>query len=167
MNERTTDDFKVSLITFVDTSEKAFAAVAYLRFDYNGKVEISQVMAKAKVAPVKQLSVPRLELQAAVLGVRLASTIKASHTINIDEEIYLSDSNTVLSWINSTHYKFPSFVAPRIGEILDSTSPRQQFHVGTTDNVADDGTKWFEDSMGNQHTRWFEGPDFLKLPFSE
>lgn len=113
------------------------------------------------------MSVPRLELQAAVLGVRLASTIRRSHTIRLDEELFLSDSKTVLHWINSTQYKFPAFVAARIGEILDSTFPRQWAHVGSYENVADDGTKWFDESMGNQMTRWFRGPEFLRLPKCE
>lgn len=161
------DDCKVSLIVFVDASEKAFAAVAYFRFVHNNEVEIALVMAKAKVAPVKQLSIPRLELQAAVLGVRLAKTIKESHTIRIDESLFLSDSKTVLSWIASSNYKLPSFVAPRIGEILDSTTPREWFHVGSNDNVADDGTKRFDISSINQSARWFKGPHFLKRPFQD
>ena len=138
------DDCKVSLIVFVDASEQAFAAVAYFRFAREDEVQVTQVMAKARVAPVKQLTIPRLELQAAVLGVRLAATIKASHTIRIDESLFLSDSKTVLAWINSSNSKLPSFVASRIGEILDSTSPREWFHVGSIDNVADDGTKRFD-----------------------
>ncbi|XP_055910058.1 uncharacterized protein LOC129944558 [Eupeodes corollae] len=160
------DDCKVSLIVFVDASEKAFAAVAYFRFARNDDVKVAQVMAKAKVAPVKQLSIPRLELQAAVLGVRLAATIQESHTIRIDELLFLSDSKTVLAWINCTS-KLPSFVASRVGEILESTSSRQWFHIGSKDNVANDGTKRFEASMGDQNTRWFQGPDFLKLSFKE
>ncbi|XP_055836519.1 uncharacterized protein LOC129905140 [Episyrphus balteatus] len=161
------DDCKVSLIVFVDASEQAFAAVAYLRFAREDEVQVTQVMAKARVAPVKQLTIPRLELQAAVLGVRLAATIKASHTIRMDESLFLSDSKTVLAWINSSNSKLPSFVASKIGEILDSTSPREWFHVGSIDNVADDGTKRFDVSMGNQNTRWFKGPEFLKRPFED
>ncbi|XP_055923539.1 uncharacterized protein LOC129953986 [Eupeodes corollae] len=160
------DESKVSLVVFVDASEKAFASVAYLRFDRDGDVEVSLAMAKAKVAPLKQLSIPRLELQAAVLGVRLATTIKESHTLHIYEVLFLSDLKTVLSWINCSN-RLPAFVATRVGEILDTTSPRQWFHIRSNDNVADDGTKRFEKSMGDQDTRWFKGPDFLKLPFED
>ncbi|XP_055847134.1 uncharacterized protein LOC129912762 [Episyrphus balteatus] len=160
------DDSQVSLVIFVDASEKAFASVAYFRFTRNEEVEVALVMAKAKVAPVKQLSIPRLELQAAVLGTRLAVTIKESHSIRIDETLFFSDSKTVLSWINCTN-KLPAFVATRVGEILDTTSPRQWFHIRSNDNVADDGTKRFETPMGNQDTRWFKGPDFLNLPFEK
>ncbi|XP_055846083.1 uncharacterized protein LOC129912027 [Episyrphus balteatus] len=156
---------EASLIVFADASEKAFAAVSYFRFEKEDAVEVALVMAKAKVAPVKKLSVPRLELQAAVLGVRLALTVRASHSISIREVIFLSDSRTVLSWINSTDFKFPSFVAVRVGEILDSTTPRQWFHVSSADNVADDATKWSDSSMGDYDARWFKGPNFLKDPF--
>ncbi|XP_055918462.1 uncharacterized protein LOC129950553 [Eupeodes corollae] len=160
------DESKFSLVVFADASEKAFASVAYLRFDRDGDVEVSVAMAKAKVAPLKQLSIPRLELQAAVLGVRLATTIKESHTLHIYEVLFLSDSKTVLSWINCSN-RLPAFVATRVGEILDTTSPRQWFHIRSNDNVADYGTKRFEKSMGDQDTRWFKGPDFLKLPFED
>ncbi|XP_055910446.1 uncharacterized protein LOC129944807 [Eupeodes corollae] len=129
---------RISLVVFVDASEKAFAAVSYWRFEHNAAVEVAIAMAKAKVAPVKRLSVPRLELQAAVLGVRIAE-------------------------ISST-FKFPSFVAVRVGEILETTNPHQWWFVRSADNVADDGTRWCDNAESSNNSRWFAGPEFLKLP---
>ncbi|XP_035774267.1 uncharacterized protein LOC118457066 [Anopheles albimanus] len=69
----------VQLHIFVDAGRDGYAAVAYLRFSDEKRVEVSLVGAKAKVAPLKYVSVPRLELQAAVLGARLAQTIRDGH----------------------------------------------------------------------------------------
>ena len=70
----------IQLHLFVDASEKAFCAVAYFRFDYpGGETQRAFVAAKTHVAPVKPLSIPRMELQAAVLSVRLACMIQKEH----------------------------------------------------------------------------------------
>lgn len=157
----------VELIVFVDASEKAFAATAYFRFTCAAKVYIAHVMAKAKVAPIKKMTIPQLELQAAVLGVRLASSIKKLHSFTIHESKFMSDSKVTLQWICSRKYNFKTFVAARVGEILESTTCREWYHVGSKDNVADDATKWSDPTMGDSATRWFSGPDFLQRPFEE
>lgn len=156
----------VELIVFVDASEQAFAATAYFRFSNDDNVHVAHVMGKAKVAPIKKLTIPQLELQAALLGVRLAATIKKLHQFEVHETKFLSDSKVVLAWICSRKYNFKTFVAARIGEILDTSSKRDWFHVGSKDNVADDATKWTDPSMGDYSTRWFKGPEFLQLPFA-
>ncbi|CAG7819720.1 unnamed protein product [Allacma fusca] len=75
----------IQLHTFVDASEEAFAAVCYLRLEVDGGVAVSFVTAKTKVAPLKPLSIPRMELQAAVLGVRIAKIIKMELQLNVTE----------------------------------------------------------------------------------
>lgn len=163
------DSSSISLIVFVDASEQAFSAVCYWRFEKCGVVEVALAMAKSKVAPVKKLSVPRLELQAAVLGTRIAETVKNSHSIKPHEVMFLSDSKTVLSWICSSSFKFPSFVAVRIGEILDVSNPAEWFYVRSSDNVADDGTRFREipEDTDIRKSRWFTGPNFLMCPRDE
>ena len=67
---------QVSLHTFTDASKLAYAAVSYARYKYvSGKISVALMTAKARVAPIKSVSIPRLELMAAVLGVRLAETV--------------------------------------------------------------------------------------------
>jgi len=53
-----------------DASEQAFAAVAYWRITSQDKTEVAFAMEKSRVAPLKPMSIPRLELQAAVMGTR-------------------------------------------------------------------------------------------------
>ncbi|XP_017487272.1 PREDICTED: uncharacterized protein LOC108375640, partial [Rhagoletis zephyria] len=85
----------LQLHVFVDASEDAFAAVAYWRStNAVGEVEVAFISAKTKCAPMKSLTVPRLELQAAVLGTRLMSCVREEHSLDIDDCIIWSDSKT-------------------------------------------------------------------------
>lgn len=76
------------LHVFVDASEQAFAAVAYLRTIYADGVNVAIVAAKTRVAPTKPLSIPRLELQGAVLGTRLSETIKKELRLQVSKEFF-------------------------------------------------------------------------------
>ena len=154
---------EVHLIVFADASETSFAATAYFRFEVEGNVSLAHVMSKTKVAPLKQLSIPKLELQAAVLAVRVAQAVKKLHTFTIHSVSYATDSKIVLSWITAETLKLRQFVAPRIGEILEFSTRNEWHHVRSKLNVADDGTKWKDPTMGDVNTRWFQGPDYLRL----
>jgi Pao retrotransposon peptidase/Protein of unknown function (DUF1759) len=129
---------QVKLIMFVDASLQAYAATAYYVFNDGNVNHVAHAMAKARVAPIKSLTVPQLELQAAVMGVRLSSTIVSLTSFKIHEVMFLSDSGTVLSWICSTKFNFKMFVAARVGEILETSNPDQWYFVRSENNVADD-----------------------------
>ncbi|XP_062556742.1 uncharacterized protein LOC134221567 [Armigeres subalbatus] len=155
------DSTKVQLHTFVDASEYGYAAAVYLRFEENGYVECSIVSAKAKVAPLRFISISSLELQAAVIGARLAEAIVHSLSFNIEERIYWTDSRDVLCWIRSDHRRYSQFVAFRVSELLETTTVSSWRWVGTKDNVADDATKWNRKPDLESNSRWIRGPDFL------
>uniref|UniRef100_A0A182PX75 Integrase_H2C2 domain-containing protein n=1 Tax=Anopheles epiroticus TaxID=199890 RepID=A0A182PX75_9DIPT len=121
-------------------------------------------MARSKVAPVKYLSVPRMELQAALLGARLMRTIIECHTLPINERYIHTDSEVVLSWIRSPSREFKQFVACRIGKILSLTEPTMWRHVPTKQNPADCLTKWGKETQLETDSQWFKGPPFLYLP---
>ncbi|XP_062708631.1 uncharacterized protein LOC134288289 [Aedes albopictus] len=153
--------YDVELHTFVDASENAFAAVSYVRFSSGDQIECSLVAAKTRVAPLKFQSIPRLELQAAILGVRLAQTVVDSLSTRFKRRIYWTDSRDVLCWINSDHRRFTQFVAHRVSEILDATEASSWRWVPTKMNVADDATKWESQADLSNESRWFNGPSFL------
>lgn len=146
---------------FVDASEDAYAAIAYIRLLERNVFLCSIVAAKSKVAPLKPLSIPRLELQAALLGSRLAKSIVENQSIHFKRTFMWTDSTTVLSWIRSDARKYRQFVAFRIGEILDHTRESDWRWVPTKENVADKATKWQKIPNFETSSRWLYGPEFL------
>ncbi|XP_062709246.1 uncharacterized protein LOC134288424 [Aedes albopictus] len=149
---------------FTDASEAGYGCAVYFRIkDDLERVQCSLVMTKSKVAPLKHLSIPRLELEAALLGARMLTTVLKNHTLQ-PREVYLwTDSSTVLAWIRSDHRRYKQFVAHRIGEILSLTQAECWRWVPSKHNVADCLTKWVRDSEPDSNGRWFQGPSYLYL----
>ncbi|XP_058817888.1 uncharacterized protein LOC131681196 [Topomyia yanbarensis] len=137
------------------------AAVAYFRFEEEGKVECAMIGSKTRVAPLKFLSIPRLELQAAVIGARLAECIVKSHRMKIVRRVFWTDSRDVVCWSRSDHRRYSQFVAFRISELLDTTQVDEWRWLPTKANVADEGTKWKRLPDFRPSSRWFRGQDFL------
>ncbi|XP_068150201.1 uncharacterized protein [Drosophila tropicalis] len=148
----------VQLHTFVDASELAYAAVCYLRIRQGKRTYLSFVASKAKVAPLSPLSIPRMELQAAVIGAKLSNRIQRNPSLSINSSCYWSDSKTVLKWLRMDPRKFQQFVMHRVGEILEFTNVSQWNWVPTNLNPADLATKTHN---ANKHETWLHGPDYL------
>ena len=148
---------------FCDASETAFGAVAYLRMKTaTGKVTCSFVMCRTRVAPLRKLSIVRLELQAAVLAVRLADTVSQELSLNIHRTFFWSDSMVVLQYLASSSRRFHTFVANRIAEIQDSSDPTQWRHVPGKLNPADDCSRGLPEAVQlTTSERWLQGPAFL------
>ncbi|XP_043062722.1 uncharacterized protein LOC122319461 [Drosophila yakuba] len=155
----------VELHVFADASQAAFAAVAYWRVTYeDDDVQVSFVSAKTKCAPIRTMTIPRLELQAAVLGTRLMNTVKEEHSVVITDLVLWTDSKTVLRWIGSTHRRYKQFVGNRVAEILESSKVSQWRWVPTADNAADDATRSQKGVDLSQESRGIRGPAFLRQP---
>lgn len=152
---------------FVDASEVAYACVAYLRLRCTEGIRCAFVASKTKVAPLKPLSIPRLELQAAMIGARLMQTICSSLTLPISKRVLWSDSTTVLAWLRSDSRRYHQFIGFRVGEILSLTAMDEWRYVPSNDNVADEATKWAAGPNFNPDSRWYTGPEFLANPESE
>ena len=151
------------LIIFCDASRLAFSTCAYVRWQLlDGKFSVRFVAAKTRVAPLKELTVPRLELQAAVLASRLAKTILDETRLEIVRIIFFSGSRVVLTWIQDQPRRYKAFVSCRVSEIQSNSDPADWFHCPTSMNVADDLTKGI--SANEVNGRWFNGPKFLQLP---
>ena len=155
----------IQLHVFADASEMGFGAVCYARYSLaDGTIKVLFVMARNRVAPLKQISIPRLELQAAVLAVRLCCLIKRELSVTTEDTIFWSDSKTVLQYIANESRRFHTFVANRVSEIHDVTNPTQWRHVSGHSNPADDCSRGLRVADLDQHCRWFNGPDFLSKP---
>uniref|UniRef100_A0A8D8T1R1 Integrase catalytic domain-containing protein n=1 Tax=Cacopsylla melanoneura TaxID=428564 RepID=A0A8D8T1R1_9HEMI len=159
----------INLIGFADASKAAYAAVVYLRTcSSDGQVKTYLLRAKTKVAPLKVLTINRLELCAALL---LAKTVKSldflSQSISINNVYLFSDSCVVLSWLKTPPYQLKIYVANRITQILEITEPAQWRHVTTDKNSADPASRGLVPSQLVNNGLWFKGPAFLKLPIEE
>lgn len=100
------------LHTFCDASNCAFATIVYLRIVQDENIFVAMLSSKSKVAPLKAMTVPRLELQAAAAGSILCDTIQSELGINIFRRFFWTDSKVVKSWLE-TKEKLNAFVGPR------------------------------------------------------
>ncbi|XP_053699197.1 uncharacterized protein LOC128746180 [Sabethes cyaneus] len=157
------DSNSLELHIFTDASESAYGCAAYVRVINTHGIKCALVMAKSKVAPLKHQSIPRLELQAAVLGARLKRYVTENHTLQFQDSYLWTDSGVVLSWIRSDHRRYKQYVAHRVGEILSLTQPEGWRWVPSKENVADGLTKWGKDTEPDSNGRWLKGPAFLYL----
>ena len=94
-------------------------------------------MSKNRVAPVKHVTIPRLELQAALLAAKLDSLLRTQMTVNIDRSYFWSDSKIVLGYIKNESSRFHVFVANRESQIRELTDPSAWQYVSSDGNPAD------------------------------
>ena len=156
------DANNLSLHVFSDASSKAFGAVMYLRETYNQIVRIRFVASKTKVAPVKVVSIPRLELLGACIGVKLAKKISEVLGFGLHKVVFWSDSEDVLYWIKQHARVFKPFVANRVGYIQEDTDAKQWRYVPTHDNPADLLSRGMSAKECVNSVQWWEGPKYLK-----
>ncbi|KAL0870615.1 hypothetical protein ABMA27_005575 [Loxostege sticticalis] len=156
------DDVKRELHGFCDASKLAYAAVVYMRIvDTEGRIHVSLIAAKSKVAPIKQVSIPRLELCGAVELTRLMMDTAKVLKIERKDLHAWTDSTIVLAWLNSLPSRWKVFVANRVAEILTSIEPQQWSHVSTHENPADCASRGVSPSDLKNKSLWLNGPVFL------
>lgn len=154
---------EVTLHAFVDASQEAYGAASYTRHLYeDGTVSCGLVASKSCVAPLHAVSIPRLELMAAVVGLKLNQAVSQALGIKKEEWIFWSNSMDVMYWIRGQSRKFKPFVANRVGEVQASTNPEQWRYVPAKQNPADLLTRGLSVSTLSEQERWWKGPSFLK-----
>ena len=159
---------KPSLIIFSDGSMQAYGACAYVRWQIGkDKFDANLIVAKNKIAPVKQLSIPRLELCGALIAARLRETIMKEFKWEFESVYHIVDSSIVRSQIQKESHGFNTFVAVRIAEIQVKTDPSEWWWVDTVQNVADLTSKPCHPEKIGKDSAWQNGPNFLTLPISE
>lgn len=153
---------------FSDASSEAYGMVAYLRLeDEQGNVHCSFLMGKSRLAPIKPMTIPRMELVAATVAVRVGRILLHELALDPQDIVYHTDSTTVLHYIKSETRRFPIFVANRIQQIHEFSNPSQWRYVNTSDNPADDASRGLSGDQILTNKRWFDGPEFLHKPSSE
>ena len=152
----------VTLHHFADASELGYGTISYLRLENDKReVKCSFLMSKSRVAPLKQVTIPRMELTAATVAVRVDHMIKRELEIEVDSTYFWTDSMSVLWYINSATTRFKTFIANRLAVIHDGSSPKQWRHIESALNPADICSSGRKVEQFLQLEDWKNGPEFL------
>ncbi|XP_011688629.1 PREDICTED: uncharacterized protein LOC105450474 [Wasmannia auropunctata] len=155
------ENARVELHGFSDASERAYAAVVYLRTVDNQERVATHLLARTKVAPVKTQSVPRLELCGAVLLAKLLDRIVKGLNMESCPVYVWTDAQVVLAWLRSHASRWKPFVAHRVAEIQGLLPGDHWNYVQTSSNPADLATRGIDSSELLGRTLWWHGPAWL------
>lgn len=159
-----TGNAEVQLHGFCDASSQAYGAVLYARvIDSKGKISSSLLCAKSRVAPIKTISIPRLELSGAEMLSRLAEHVKEVCEMS-NTKLYLwCDSTIVLYWMRRMPFELKTYVANRIALIQRRTQKEIWSHIDSADNPADLITRGMKAGELINSSLWKNGPKWLQL----
>ena len=146
---------------FADASESGYGVLSYLRLEnVDHEIHCSFVMGKARVTPLKQVTIPRLELTAATVAVRTNKMIISELEIPIDHSYFWTDSMSVLRYINNTTARFQTFVANRLSVIHEGSNVSDWRYINTKMNPADISSRGASaNDLLEKH--WIDAPAFL------
>ena len=151
----------VQLHHFADASNKGYGQCSYLRLiNEQGVIHCSLVLGKSRVNPVKQITIPRLELTAATVSVKISHQIRKELDLEKVQEVFWTDSKVVLGYIANESKRFHTFVANRVQQIQDLTDKEQWRHVDSQENPADHASRGLK-VEDFQFCNWLTGPKFL------
>ena len=157
-----TDLKTIELHNFSDASTEGYGQCSYLRLvDKDNQVHCSLVMGKARVTHLKPVTIPRLELTAAQLSVKVSDMLKRELRYELTDEIFWTDSKVVLAYISNNARRFHTYVANRVQQIPDLTTPEQWRYVESKSNPADDASRGLSPTNLVKSSRWLTGPQFL------
>ena len=152
------------LHVFSDASERGYGVAGYLRcLEEHGNIRSHLIYGKARVAPLKAITVPRLELVAALLAAKVSKQLVEELDIEVSRTCLWTDSAIVLHYIANTSTRYATFVANRTRRIQELTSCSQWRFISTSHNPADVASRGIEANSLKLFT-WLHGPDWLNEP---
>lgn len=150
---------------FSDASNQAYSAAVYLKIiSKSGKVTITLLAGKSKIARLTPITVPRLELLAAALLARLLEFVKDSCSLDGCPCFCWTDSMIVLAWLNQHPSRWKTFVAHRVADVQTRLRNLKWRHVPTADNPADCASRGLFGDEIISHPLWWQGPSWLHQP---
>lgn len=158
-------DGNIEIHVFSDASQKSYGAAVYVRVRNRETVSVNLIASKSRVAPVKRVSLPRLELLGALIAARLGTEVKkVLDRKGLSNIFFWSDSKVTLYWIKGSYRKWKSFVQNRVNEIQKLTDPDSWSYCSTKDNPADLLTRGVSASSLMNSSKWWTCADFLIEP---
>ena len=152
----------IQLHVYSDASKYAYGSCIYARcIDDLGNISVNLVAAKSKIAPIKQCTLPRLELCGAVMSVQLLNKVKQELNCTITKVVFWTDSMIVLGQIHKGARNSQVFVSNRISKILEGSKVNQWLHVSSKDNPADKISRGITVLQIKECTQWWNGPSYL------
>lgn len=122
-------------------------------------------MSKSRVAPIKKLTLPRLELMGALVAARMGNNLLKAMNMHPSQIRMWSDSMIVFQWICSSAQRWKQFVANRVTEIQSLTPPETWSHCSGKLNPADLTSRGQTVSKLKEEELWWSGPPFLSSVF--
>ncbi|GBM58451.1 hypothetical protein AVEN_269139-1 [Araneus ventricosus] len=156
---------KLEVHGFADASERAYGAVVYLKSSVGKRNCVRLLCSKSRVAPLKSISMPKLQLCAALLLAQLVKRILCAIKLEINDVYLWSDSTIVLAWIQHEPRELKTFVANRIAAIQELTKKEQWFHVISGNNPVDVLSRGLAPEKLCNNELWWTGPSFLQADF--
>lgn len=152
------------LVILSDASDNAYGFAAYVRWELSdGKYWCRLLLAKSRIAPIRKLSTPQLELNAAVLAKRGRQMIEREMRLTFQNVYHLIDSETVLCMLNKISTRFKLYEGVRVGEVQAATDgDMSDWHwISGKDNCADWLTRGLSPNQIGPDSAWWLGPQFL------
>ena len=150
------------MIAFSDASEKAYGCCIYLVTSHDGVSDSALIMSKVKVAPLKKITLPRLELMAALLASRLLVFVRSALGIGLEIPYTCwTDSQIILHWIKGDPHRWKQFVSNRVVEIQRLTDPSRWRHCPGLENISDLVTRGVPATQLIGSPCWLVGPSWL------
>ncbi|UYV76756.1 hypothetical protein LAZ67_14001959, partial [Cordylochernes scorpioides] len=163
LNSSSSEIEELQLHGFCDASLNAYSAVFYLKTRFKiQKIKINLITSKTKVAPLKIITIPRLEISAALLLAQLNQVILESFPFQPDKTFLWTDSQICIDWIRSDASRWKAFVSNRVSSIQNLTQITDWFHVSSQDNPADCASRGIMPQDLVNHRIWWRGPIWLQ-----
>ena len=150
------------LMTFCDASQYAYAAAVYLHQEHKHDRKIDLIFSKTRLAPNKKISIPRLELLAALIGTMCMTYIEKELKLPVIQKTVWLDSQCVLGWIENKK-SLATFVDNRIKEIKRNKDINFSY-ISTKENPADIGSRGMSTKQLQVNQLWWNGPEWLLKP---
>ena len=157
------------LIICNDGSDEAMCATAHVRWTMSdGTYQCFLFASKTRVTPLRKETTPRIEMQSAVLGARLAKTIQTYSGLEFEDTVHVVDSTCTMATLQNTTSPLRDYMGNRKAEILSIVDANKFYHIRSKLNISDLGTR--ADAVATDVSAgsdWQNGTEWMRLPRTE